>query len=183
MQLVAPTQADLERVRVRAEIFKLDPADPATVERAVDPVDFECVDTDFWPAIDGAGHADRAEAGFGGLVQVRALDMTAAKQPPALWSAETPHVYVLVLSLVDAASGAVLESESTQVGLRVIEIKDRQLHVNGRPIMIKGVNRHEHDAARGKAVTDEGMVQDIKLMKQFNFNAVRCSHYPNAERW
>ena len=116
-------------------------------------------------------------------MRVRALDMTAAKQPVSLWSAEAPHVYVLVLSLVGAASGAVLESESAQVGLRVVEIKDSQLHVNGRPIMIKGVNRHEHDAARGKATTDAGIVQDIKLMKQFNFNAVRCSHYPNAERW
>ena len=183
VQLVAPSPADLERVRVRAEVWKLDPADPARAERALDAAEYAVVDTDFWPAVDGAGAADRAEAGYGGLVQVRALDMTAAKQPLRLWSAEEPHVYVLVLSLVDAATGAVLESESAQVGLRTVEIKDRQLHVNARPIMIKGVNRHEHDAARGKTMTDAAMIRDIQLMKQFNFNAVRCSHYPNAERW
>jgi len=183
VQLVAPTQADLERVRVRAQVYKLDPTDPSRAEPALDAVEYAAASTDFWPAVDGAGHVDRADAGFGGLVQVRALDMLAAKQPVALWSAEAPNVYVLVLSLVDGPGGAVLESESAQVGLRTVDIVDRQLRVNGRPIMIKGVNRHEHDAARGKATTDAGMVQDIKLMKQFNFNAVRCSHYPNAERW
>ena len=55
--------------------------------------------------------------------------------------------------------------------------------MNGRPILIKGVNRHEHDEKHGKAVTEQGMLDDIFLLKQLNFNAVRCSHYPNCHRW
>lgn len=70
-----------------------------------------------------------------------------------------------------------------QVGFRQVEITDKALRVNGRRVMIRGVNRHEHDPLRGKAVTEAGMVQDIKLMKQLNFNACRASHYPNHPRW
>lgn len=70
-----------------------------------------------------------------------------------------------------------------QVGLRKVEMKNRQLLVNGQPVLLKGVNRHEHDDRRGKAVTEEGMLADVLLMKRLNFNAVRCSHYPNATRW
>ena len=64
-----------------------------------------------------------------------------------------------------------------------MEVAGRQLRVNGRPILLKGVNRHEHDERRGKAVTEEGMVRDVLLLKQFNFNSVRCAHYPNHPRW
>jgi beta-galactosidase len=70
-----------------------------------------------------------------------------------------------------------------QVGFREVVIKGRQLLVNRRPILVKGVNRHEHDERRGKSVTEEGMLADIYLLKQLNFNSVRCSHYPNAPRW
>ncbi len=70
-----------------------------------------------------------------------------------------------------------------QVGMRRVEVAGRQLRVNGRPILLKGVNRHEHDERRGKAVTEAGMVRDIQLLKQFNFNSVRCAHYPNHPRW
>ena len=182
VQLVAPPQDALKGCKLRAEVFKLDKDDATKATRALDAVDFVVADADFWPAVDAADKPDRAAAGFGGLVQVRGLDMMAAKQAPELWSAEAPNLYALVLTLV-AADGAVLECESTHVGLRVVDIVDRQLRVNGKPILVKGVNRHEHDAARGKATTDAGMVEDIKLMKRFNFNAVRCSHYPNAERW
>lgn len=70
-----------------------------------------------------------------------------------------------------------------QVGFREVVIENRQLLVNRKPIMIKGVNRHEHDERRGKAVTERGMLDDIFLLKQLNFNAVRCSHYPNCLRW
>ena len=62
-------------------------------------------------------------------------------------------------------------------------VERRQLLVNRRPVLIQGVNRHEHDERRGKAVTEAGMLADVRLMKQLNFNAVRCSHYPNAMRW
>lgn len=151
------------------------------------------------------------------------IDMSVAGGLPALWSAEEPNLYILVLSLV-TQHGEHLDSESTQVlqrlnlkclnlmcvrhitgcetfprtnarlcitavctlpqvGFREVVIEGRQLLVNRRPILVKGVNRHEHDERRGKSVTEEGMLADIYLMKQLNFNAVRCSHYPNAIRW
>jgi len=69
------------------------------------------------------------------------------------------------------------------VGFRSVEVRDRQLLVNGRRVMIRGVNRHEHDPLRGKAVGEASMLSDIRLMKQLNFNACRASHYPNHPRW
>ena len=76
-----------------------------------------------------------------------------------------------------------LAGDDGQVGLRRVEVAGRQLRVNQRPILLKGVNRHEHDERRGKAVTEEGMQRDVQLLKQFNFNSVRCAHYPNHPRW
>ncbi|MEZ4869530.1 MAG: glycoside hydrolase family 2 TIM barrel-domain containing protein [Caldilineaceae bacterium] len=101
---------------------------------------------------------------------------------PQLWSDERPYLYTLVLTLKDGA-GAVREIESCQVGVRQVEIKDGQLCVNGQPILIKGINRHEHEPDTGHVVSEAEMVRDILLMKQFNLNAVRTSHYPNQPRW
>ncbi|HKJ25126.1 MAG TPA: glycoside hydrolase family 2 TIM barrel-domain containing protein, partial [Myxococcota bacterium] len=101
---------------------------------------------------------------------------------PKKWNAETPHLYRLVVELVDA-SGATLEAVSQRIGFRRVEVRDRSLLLNGVPILIRGVNRHEHDDVRGKAVTRESMIADIRLMKQFNFNAVRTAHYPNDPAW
>jgi beta-galactosidase/beta-glucuronidase len=101
---------------------------------------------------------------------------------PRKWSAETPYLYTLVLSLKDPA-GATIEAESCKVGFRSVEIQGGRLLVNGRAILLKGANRHEHDDRRGKAVTEDSMLADIRLLKRFNFNAVRTSHYPNCPRW
>jgi beta-galactosidase/beta-glucuronidase len=101
---------------------------------------------------------------------------------PRKWTAETPHLYSLVLSLKDAG-GDTVEVVRCQIGFRQVEIKNRELLVNGRPVLIKGVNRHEHDHRQGKTVSEDSMIADIKLMKQFNINAVRTSHYPNVPRW
>ncbi len=101
---------------------------------------------------------------------------------PKKWTDETPNLYTLVLSLLDA-KGAVLDVERTSVGFRKVEIQNGQLTVNGKPLLIRGVNRHEHDPKRGHAVTREGMLQDVQLLKQMNFNAVRTAHYPNDERF
>ena len=148
------------------------------------PAVFEVEDKDHWPAIDGvAGSPSRADAGVGGLVSVRAIDMMSQELPPALWSAEEPNLYVLVLTLLKGKNKTVLEAEASLVGLRRVEIRNRQLQVNQKPIMIKGANRHEHDERRGKACTEEGMLKDVLLLKKFNFNAVRCSHYPNIVQW
>ena len=79
--------------------------------------------------------------------------------------------------------GKTLQSFTQQVGFRNIQINDGLLKVNGKPITIRGVNRHEWDPNNGRAVTRESMVEDIKIMKRNNINAVRCSHYPNQEAW
>ncbi len=98
------------------------------------------------------------------------------------WSAETPHLYTLVLTLKDE-EGASLEYVSARVGFRTSEIKYGQLLVNGKAITLKGVNRHEHDEDEGHVVSEEMMLKDIELMKLHNINAVRTSHYPNDPRW
>ena len=100
---------------------------------------------------------------------------------PQLWSAEQPHCYRAVVSLWRGET--LLEAEGWDIGFRQVEIRDGLLLLNGKPLLIRGVNRHEHHHQRGQVVNEEDMVQDILLMKQNNFNAVRCSHYPNAPRW
>ncbi len=98
------------------------------------------------------------------------------------WSDETPNLYTLVLSLHDS-DDKVVEAESCKVGFRKVEIKDGQLLVNGRSVRLFGVNRHEHDPDHGRAIPFARMVQDIKLLKQNNINAVRTSHYPDDPQW
>lgn len=100
---------------------------------------------------------------------------------PALWSAETPNCYRAVVSLWHGEQ--LIEAEAWDIGFRRVEIKNGLLLLNGKPLLIRGVNRHEHHHQRGQVVREEDMLQDILLMKQNNFNAVRCSHYPNASRW
>lgn len=98
------------------------------------------------------------------------------------WTAETPNLYTLVVNTLDS-KGKVTESFTQRFGFRKVEMKNGMLLVNGTPILVKGVNRHEHDMHRGRTVSVESMVEDIRLMKQFNINAVRCCHYPNYEEW
>jgi beta-galactosidase len=95
---------------------------------------------------------------------------------PQHWSAEAPALYTLELR----AGG---ETITVRTGFRHVEIRDRQLLVNGRPVRIHGVNRHEHDDTRGRALTRASMEADVRLMKQYNVNAARSSHYPNDPYW
>ncbi|UMB61728.1 DUF4981 domain-containing protein [Lutibacter sp. A80] len=98
---------------------------------------------------------------------------------PNKWSSENPYLYTLVIDVTDP-NGNVIESRSQKVGFRKIAFSDEnELLVNGKPVKIKGVNRHDHSPTKGKALTREDLEKDIKLLKQFNFNAVRTSHYPN----
>jgi beta-galactosidase len=101
---------------------------------------------------------------------------------PRKWSAESPSLYQLLLTLKDAA-GAVIEVIPQKVGFRRVEIKGGRFMINGKPVLIKGVNRHEHSEINAKAVDHASMVKDIEIMKQFNVNAVRTSHYPNHPDW
>jgi beta-galactosidase len=79
--------------------------------------------------------------------------------------------------------GAILAVYRQRIGFRRVEIADRQLLINGKPVLIKGVNRHEHDPDTGKAITRQSMIRDLELLRQFNFNAVRTAHYPNHPDW
>lgn len=101
---------------------------------------------------------------------------------PKQWSAETPNLYTLRLTLLDP-EGEALESIVRRVGFRRVEIAGGQLKVNGRAVTLRGVNRHEHDPATGQVVSEASMRRDIELMKQANINAVRTAHYPNVPRW
>jgi beta-galactosidase len=110
------------------------------------------------------------------------LKMHAHLVNPRKWSAEHPSLYTLVFCLRDSA-GKALEYESARVGVRKSEIRNGHLLINGQPILVKGVDRHEHDPRTGHYVTEESMLQDIRLMKQYNINTVRTSHYPNDPQW
>lgn len=98
------------------------------------------------------------------------------------WTAETPVLYTLVQSIYDE-DGICEEATSTRFGFRTSEIRDGLLLVNGVPITVKGVNRHEHDPATAHVISEQSMLKDIKLMKENNINTVRTCHYPNDPRW
>lgn len=100
---------------------------------------------------------------------------------PAKWSAEAPHLYTLTATLKSGAH--VQEVIPIKVGFRKIEMKNAQILVNGQPVLFKGANRHELDPDGGYVVSRERMIQDIQRMKEFNINAVRTSHYPDANMW
>jgi beta-galactosidase len=98
------------------------------------------------------------------------------------WSAETPNLYELLIEVLDT-QGHLVSATSKRIGFRTVEIADGEVRVNGKRIMIKGVNRHEHDPVTYRVLSEETMRKDIELMKQANVNAVRTSHYPNDPRF
>lgn len=105
---------------------------------------------------------------------------------PQKWSAETPYLYTLQVSLMGAQKKDAMKVASmtpVKVGFRKVEIKNKQFLVNGQPVLIKGANRHEMDPDGGYVLSMERMIQDIKIMKRLNINAVRTCHYPDDPRW
>jgi beta-galactosidase len=98
------------------------------------------------------------------------------------WSAETPDLYSLVISLKDN-DGDILECVGSKIGFRKVEIKNSQLLVNGVAILMKGTNMHEHDEINGHVIDEALILKDIRVMKSHNINAVRTSHYPQQELW
>lgn len=108
-------------------------------------------------------------------------DASAAIPSPRKWTAETPYLYTLEAECMDANGKT--ESTRFMVGFRNVEIIDGQLRVNGQPILIKGVNRHEMHPEKGYYVNREDMLRDIREMKRMNVNAVRTCHYPNNPEW
>ncbi|WP_020619798.1 glycoside hydrolase family 2 TIM barrel-domain containing protein [Paenibacillus daejeonensis] len=112
----------------------------------------------------------------------QSVQLTASVERPLLWSAETPHLYTLVLSLTDA-NGELVQTVSSKVGFRSFELKDGLMKINGKRVLFKGVNRHEFSCDTGRALGVEEMITDILLMKSHNINSVRTSHYPNQSVW
>lgn len=110
------------------------------------------------------------------------VSMTQAILSPEQWSAEAPNLYTLQITTSDGR-GNVFSVVPSRIGFRTSEIKDGQLLVNGRAVLLRGVNRHEFDPDLGQVVTRDRMLQDIRLMKQNNINAVRTCHYPNVPEW
>ena len=108
-------------------------------------------------------------------------ETTLAVSNPAKWSAEAPNLYDLFIELVDGDQ--VVEAIRQKVGFRKVELKDNQVLVNGKAVLFKGANRHELDPDGGYVVSVERMIQDIKIMKELNINAVRTCHYPDDPRW
>ena len=100
------------------------------------------------------------------------------------WSAETPNLYTLVVSPIqNGGMYSPYEIIQVKVGFRKVEIKNKQLLVNGQPVLLKGANRHEIDPDAGYNVSEKRMIQDIMMMKRLNINAVRTCHYPDDPRW
>ncbi len=127
-----------------------------------------------------------AKLSFGGAAPADGTDHQASARVDGLdiqpWTAETPRLYTALLTLRDA-SGKDLAHYATKIGFRRVEIRDGQMLVNGRPVLIKGVNRHDHDPLTGQYVTEAGMRADLDAMKRLNINAIRTSHYPNDPRF
>lgn len=110
------------------------------------------------------------------------IEFNVPVQSPRLWSAENPNLYTTVLILRDKQE-QIEEILTARTGFREVKIRNNQLLVNGRPVLLKGVNRHEHDPDVGRAVPVSRMIEDILLMKRYNINTVRTSHYPNHPVW
>ena len=109
-------------------------------------------------------------------------NFTATLNQVKKWSAETPNLYTLVIILKDK-KGQIQEAISSKVGFRKVEIKNSQFLVNGVPVYLKGVNLHDHDPETGHVISEELTLLDLQRMKEFNVNAIRCSHYPKDEHF
>jgi beta-galactosidase len=118
-----------------------------------------------------------------GTDTIQSLQFNGNIKSVAKWSAESPELYDCIITLSNGQSAKSTFYTGTKIGFRKIEIKDGRLQINGVPVYVKGVNRHEHDDVAGHVPLRETMMKDIRLMKQFNINAVRTSHYPNDPLW
>lgn len=128
----------------------------------------------------GAGGKRRGVLRGSGKLAVEVLEGIPAVQ---CWCSEYPYLYTLILTVSEADTGEILEIIPQKVGFRRFEMIDGVMHLNGKRIIFKGINRHEFDVRRGRAVTREDMLWDIRFMKQHNINAVRTCHYPNQTFW
>lgn len=166
-------QASVENLVIEAQLFDADnqPVWDECQQQAAVPV----LNKDFKAGILNARTPQRGPRDFGWI--------KAKVDSVHLWSAETPYLYRLELALRDTLTDKTLERITTKVGFRDVKVVGPQVLVNGKPIRLRGVNRHEHDPKLAKVMTEEMMVKDIQLMKRANINAVRTAHYPDVPRW
>jgi beta-galactosidase len=129
------------------------------------------------PVVPALTRKGRAPAGRASVVSLETKVVS-----PLLWSDEKPNLYTLLLTLRDGAGGT-LGVVPWRVGFREVETRDGKILVNGRPILIRGVNRHEWDMDTGQHVRLDTMLRDVELLKRNNFNLVRTAHYPNVPEW
>ncbi len=129
-----------------------------------------------WQILDSDGALAASGEGKGNS------DFDGRLEDPSLWSAETPYLYTLAIESLDK-KGIRTQEVSVQFGFRTVKVEDGQLKVNGQPVLIKGVNRHEMNAYKGYVVSPSDMERDIRIMKRLNFNAVRTCHYPDDPLW
>ncbi|MGH8078975.1 MAG: glycoside hydrolase family 2 TIM barrel-domain containing protein [Lysobacter sp.] len=132
--------------------------------------------------LDGERPVLTREAALPASSKDRSTTLTGTIENVRAWTAETPNLYTLVLELYDA-DGRLLQASTSKIGFRSVEVTGGVVRVNGKPIKIRGVNRHEHDPLTFHVMSEASMRRDIELMKLSNINAVRTSHYPNAELW
>ena len=140
-----------------------------------------------WQIVDGDGAiAASGDAAVNSKVKsengLPTVSVEGGLASPRLWTAEAPNLYTLELIALDK-KGVETQTASLKFGFRTVEIKGGQLLVNGQPILIKGVNRHEMNPYKGYVVSPADMERDILIMKQLNFNAVRTCHYPDDPMW
>lgn len=147
--------------------FKVAPGAPVTVRMTL---------------IDGTDTVLTQERRVRASNRERKLTLSARVPGVKQWTAETPNLYTLLIELSDK-TGRIIQSTADRVGFRTVEIRNGLVTVNGRPIRIRGVNRHEHDPDTFHVISEADMRRDIEMMKRNNVNAVRTSHYPNDERW
>ena len=171
-KLIRHGDQDVEGWTVRAQLY--DSTGDPVWSQALSAEAAAILNPDFKAGILNARTPQRGPARFDWL--------RADVENPHKWTAETPVLYKLVLTLNDRTD-RVVEAASCSVGFREVEVNGGRLLVNGRPVRLYGVNRHEHDPKHGRAVPLERMIQDIRLMKRLNINAVRTAHYPNDPRW
>jgi len=116
------------------------------------------------------------------LAEMNSFSFSGTIPKVATWNAEQPNLYDFIITAKDE-NGKLLGVTGSKIGFRKVEIKDARFMVNGMSVLFKGTNRHEHDDTEGHVISKESMIKDIQLMKQFNINSVRASHYPNDPLW
>lgn len=192
-------RTDLDENYENAELYlSVDVANASTAEVNGYKVDAKLYDADGKVFVNGITlEPGKIAAAAGGKDGKATATATKTVLSPKLWSAETPNLYTLVLTLYDSATDAYMGSVSQQLGFREIEFvrsevdKDGNrttedseytpITINGKPILLKGTNRHDTDPVYGKYVPHATQEEDVKIMKQFNLNAIRTSHYSNDE--